>query len=145
MDVKQIHYKDTYSIKHQMLRPGRPIETCYFEGDDDELSFHLGAYIDGNLASVASFYLRSHPSIIEEQHQYQLRGMATLPEHQRKGLSQALLQTAFPIIRNNHVNLVWCNARALATGFYEKVGFEKKSDIFEIPDVGPHYLMVKTI
>ena len=69
MDVKQIDYKDTYPIRHQMLRPGRPVETCYFEGDDDELSFHLGAYIDGKLASVASFYLQSHPSILDEQHQ----------------------------------------------------------------------------
>ena len=145
MDVKQIDFRDTYPIRHKMLRPGRPIETCHFEGDDDDLTFHLGAYVDETLASVASFFLKSHPSITDEAHQYQLRGMATLPEHQRKGLSRALLKTAFPIIQNNHVKLVWCNARVEAAGFYETVGFKKVSDIFEIPDVGPHYLMVKKI
>ncbi len=71
--------------------------------------------------------------------------MATLPEHQNKGLSKALLQTAFPIIQNNHVNLLWCNARVDACGFYEKVGFNKMGEEFMIPDVGPHYLMLKIL
>ncbi|MEX0798991.1 MAG: GNAT family N-acetyltransferase [Bacteriovoracaceae bacterium] len=145
MDVKQIDYSDTYPIRSQMLRPGLPIETCHFDGDDNELAFHLGAYIDDTLASVASFYFKSHPGIIEQEHQYQLRGMATLPEYQHQGLSRALLKAAFPIIQNNHVSLVWCNARVGASGFYEKVGFKKISDMFEVPGVGPHYLMVKKI
>lgn len=144
MDVKQIDYKDTYPVRHKMLRPGRPIETCHFAGDDDDMTFHLGAFINEELASVASFYFSRHPEI-EEEYQFQLRGMATLPEHQHKGLSRALLKAAFPIIQNNHVNLVWCNARVEASGFYEKVGFKKIGDMFEIPDVGPHYLMVKTL
>ena len=80
-----------------------------------------------------------------EQYQFQLRGMATLEEFQKQGLSAALLQTAFPIIKRNHVNLLWCNAREAAVGFYEKMGFEKNSDTFEIEGVGPHILMHKTI
>lgn len=144
MDVKQIDFKDTYPIRSQLLRPGRPIETCHFTGDDDELTFHLGAYVNDRLASVASFYFKSHPKI-EEEYQYQLRGMATLPEFQNQGLSRALLKTAFPIIQNNHVNLLWCNARVEASGFYETVGFEKIGDRFDIPEVGPHYLMIKKI
>jgi predicted GNAT family N-acyltransferase len=144
MDLKQIDFRDTYPIRHKMLRPGRPVETCHFEGDDNDLTFHLGAYINEELASIASFYFKSHPEI-EEEHQYQLRGMATLPEHQNKGLSRALLRTAFPIIQNNHVNLLWCNARTSAQGFYEKVGFEVVSDVFDIPDVGPHVVMIKHI
>ena len=71
--------------------------------------------------------------------------MATLKAYQGQGLSQALLRTAFPIIKNNHVSRLWCNARVTAIGFYEKVGFEKVSDEFEIPDVGPHVLMSKLI
>lgn len=145
MDVKQIDFKDTYPIRHQMLRPGKPVETCHFDGDDDDLSFHLGAFIDDKLASVASFYLKAHPEIKNAEYQYQLRGMATLPEYQHQGLSRALLKAAFPIIQNNHVNLLWCNARVEASGFYQKVGFEKVSEEFLIPDVGPHYLMAKVI
>lgn len=145
MQVKQIDYRDTYPIRHQMLRPGRPIETCHFEGDDNDLTFHLGAYVDEKLASVASFYFKSHPEIKDQEYQYQLRGMATLPEYQNQGLSRALLKTAFPIIQNNHVKLLWCNARVGAAGFYENCGFIRVGEEFEIPDVGPHYLMLKNI
>jgi GNAT superfamily N-acetyltransferase len=140
MNVKQIDAKDTYQIRSKVLRQGLPIESCYFDGDSDELTFHLGAYIDDKLASVASFYLNRHESF-EQEYQFQLRGMATLPNYQGQGLSSALLKTAFPLIKKNHINLLWCNARVGAIGFYEKVGFEKKSDEFEIEGVGTHILM----
>lgn len=144
MEVLQISAQDTYPIRHQMLRPGRSIETCRFDGDTDELTFHLGAFIDDKLCSVASFYFRNHPEISEE-YQFQLRGMATLQEFQGQGLSQALLETGFPMIEKNHVKVVWCNARTSAVGFYKKVGFEIISEEFNIPDVGPHFLMKKSI
>lgn len=144
MDVKQIEAKDTYQIRNHILRKGLPIESCYFEGDSDENTFHLGAFVDDKLASVASFYFKNNPNF-EEEYQFQLRGMATLEEYQGQGLSSALLKTAFPLIQKNHVKLLWCNARKNATGFYKKVGFEVCSDEFHIDGVGPHYLMKITI
>lgn len=144
MEVKQIEAKDTYNIRNIVLRAGLPIETCHFEGDNDELTFHLGGFIDDKLASIASFYFKNNDHFIEP-YQFQLRGMATLPEYQALGLSSALLKTAFPIIKKNHVKLLWCNARTGAVGFYEKVGFEKDSEVFDIEGVGPHILMHKMI
>ena len=142
MNVKQVDAKDTYQIRSLVLRPGLPIETCYFDGDKDELTFHLGAYVDDKLASVASFYFRKHDTFSEE-YQFQLRGMATLPNYRAQGLSSALLKTAFPLIKKNHVKLLWCNAREEACGFYENVGFTKVSDTFEIEGIGTHILMKK--
>ena len=144
MIVKQIDAKDTYSIRNQMLRPGLPESTCHFEGDHDELTLHLGAYIDNQLASVASFYLQCNSSFCQE-YQMQLRGMATLPQYQAKGLSSALLRTAFPLIKKNHINVLWCNARSGAVGFYQKSDFEKIGSEFNINGVGPHFLMFKQI
>lgn len=144
MEVKQIEAKDTYEIRQQILRPDAGIEECKFDGDDKEVTFHLGAYIDDKLCSVASFYLDNHPEI-KAEYQFRLRGMATLPENQGQGLSSALLKTAFPIIRKNHVNTLWCNARSGAVGFYEKVGFKIISEEFEIPGIGPHFLMIKDL
>jgi ribosomal protein S18 acetylase RimI-like enzyme len=72
--------------------------------------------------------------------------MATLPEFQNKGLSSELLEMAFPIIKQNFCSLLWCNARVSAVGFYEKVGFTKaNNNIFEIEEIGPHILMLKTV
>lgn len=142
MNVKQIEAKDTYHIRQKMLRPGLPIETCYFDNDNEEMTIHLGAYIDDELASVASFYFERN-SQFEDEYQFQLRGMATLNPYQGKGLSSALLRTAFPLIERNHVRMLWCHARTSAKGFYEKVGFKSVGEEFDIEGVGPHYLMLK--
>lgn len=144
MQVKQINAIDTINIRKEMLRQDFPPEACHYPGDDDDLTFHLGGFMDNKLVSIASFYFQNHPDIPEEN-QFQLRGMASLPEFQGKGLSSMLLMTAFPIIKQNMVNTLWCNARKTAVGFYEKVGFEKLGNEFEVDNIGTHVVMMKKI
>ena len=146
MKVLRINAADTYPIRQQVLIPDHDPKKAKFESDDDEdISFHLGAFQDLQLVSVASFYYDRN-STFPEQHQYQLRGMATLPEFQRLGLSSELLNMAFPIIKQNFCTLLWCNARVTAIGFYQKVGFKIQDEIpFEIEGIGPHVLMYKNI
>lgn len=140
MEVRRIKAIDTHHIRHLMLRPHGTIEDCIFQGDSDELTFHLGAFVDGKLVSVASFYFESSPQF-PDQFQYRLRGMATLPEFQGQGLSFALLRTAFPVIKQNQCTLLWCNAREKALGFYTKVGFVQTGELFPLPHIGNHALM----
>lgn len=146
MKILRINPQDTYAIRTQVLVPDHDLKKAKFEGDDDEdISFHLGAFEDGKLVSVASFFYERNP-LFPDLHQYQLRGMATMPEFQNRGLSRELLTMAFPIIKQNFCSLLWCNARLNAVGFYEKVGFKKHTgDVFEIPEIGPHVLMYKQI
>ena len=140
MEVLRIKSIDTYPIRHKMLRPNGTVEDCMFQGDNDEMTFHLGAFVDKKLVSVASFYFENHPSF-QDAYQYRLRGMATLPEHQGQGLSSSLLRTAFPVIKQNQCTLLWCNAREKAMGFYTKVGFQSSGELFTIQNVGKHMLM----
>ena len=140
MEVLRIKAIDTYPIRHKMLRPSGTVEDCMFQGDHDELTFHLGAFVDKKLVSVASFYFEKHPAF-SEAYQYRLRGMATLPEYQGQGYSSALLRTAFPVIKQNQCSLLWCNAREKALGFYKKVGFNATGELFSIPNIGKHMLM----
>ncbi len=140
MEVLRIKAIDTYPIRHKMLRPSGTVEDCMFQGDHDELTFHLGAFVDKKLVSVASFYFEKHPAF-SEAYQYRLRGMATLPEYQGQGYSSALLRTAFPVIKQNQCSLLWCNAREKALGFYKKVGFVASGELFSIPNIGKHMLM----
>lgn len=144
MKVLRVSASDTLPLRQLLLRPGYTHEDCTFEHDEDEQTFHLGAFIENKLVSVASFYFERNPTF-EEEYQYRLRGMATHPDFQRKGLSRELLKVAFPIIKQNLCTLVWCNARVEAVGFYQTVGFEKVGEQFDIPDVGLHYLMFKKI
>ena len=145
MKILRISASDTYDIRHKMLRPGRPKESTHFPGDEDDQTFHLGAFDGNKLVSVASFFFENHPDLTHDEYQYRLRGMATLPEYQGQGHSSALLKMAFPIIKLNQCSLLWCNARESALGYYQKVGFEKKGEPFNIPQIGQHILMFHNV
>ena len=142
--VLRIGHKDTIGIRHRMLRTNSPIEECYFKGDEDDQTFHLGAFQSGKLVSVASFYFERN-ELLGDCNQYRLRRMATLPHCQHKGFSSELLKMGFPIARQNLCEIVWCNARKEAIGFYEKLGFSKKGTEFTIAGIGLHQLMMKKI
>jgi len=48
-------------------------------------------------------------------------------------------------LKDRKVDLLWCDARKVALGFYEKMGFKILGDFYEIPIIGPHKLMYKVI
>ena len=144
MKVLRISSRDTYPLRQKLLRPSGTLEDCIFEGDDEEQTFHLGAFIGGKLVSVSSFYFESHQNF-DAKFQYRLRGMATHPDYQKKGFSSSLLKTGFPIVKQNLCSIVWCNARSPVVGFYEKLGFKIVGNRFEISKIGPHLLMVKDL
>ena len=95
MRVRQIGPSDTYLIRQKVLRPGTDINTCYFKDDDRDQTLHLGAFIEKKLVSIASFYFQASPAF-ESLGQYQLRGMATLPDFRGQGYSSELLKFGFP-------------------------------------------------
>jgi predicted GNAT family N-acyltransferase len=144
MEVRQISPSDTYAIRLAVLRSSGELKDVQFEGDDDEQTFHLGGFAEKKLVSISSFYFQKHKSLPGENH-FRLRGMATLPEFRHKGFSSELLRTAFPIVAKNFCTLLWCNARVSAQGFYQKVGFNIHSEIFDIPGIGPHILMSRDV
>lgn len=144
--VKKISTSETYSLRWSELRQGLPIEDCYFANDDHPETFHLGCFVGEQLASIGSFYKDNTKRFCVNE-SYQLRGMATLQEFQGKGLGLGtrIIEKAFDILLQNHIEVLWCNARASAVGFYKKMGFEINSEEFEIPGVGPHYVMSKKV
>jgi GNAT superfamily N-acetyltransferase len=144
LKVLRINSNDTHHIRKLLLRNEYPKKECVFERDDDDLSFHLGGFQEGKLVSIASFYFERH-SDFPQENQFRLRGMATLPEYQKQGMGSALIRTAFPMIKQNQAELLWCNARVSAQPFYQKLDFQISGDPFEIEDVGTHQLMFKEL
>ena len=71
--------------------------------------------------------------------------MATLPNAQHKGLAKILLEKSFNELKLHNIDLLWCDARVVAKGFYSKLGFVTNGDSYEIPIIGTHYLMYKKI
>lgn len=144
IEIKKITAFETIIVRHPVLRPGRPIESCHFDGDDLLSTSHFGLFLENQLAGVISAF-KAQNKLFSEENQYQIRGMAVLSEFQKKGFGEALLEYCENEIRLKSGNLIWFNARETAIGFYEKSGYEILGDPFEIPDVGPHYILFKAI
>ena len=131
-------------IRHEVLRPGRPLETARYANDEDPGALHLGAYRHGELLAVGSLYVAEmpgRPGIAA----IQIRGVATLPEARGTGLGTALMDAAREHAREKGARILWCNARVSAAGFYRKLGFEIAGEEFEIPHIGPHYLLAQPL
>ena len=140
ISVREIGAEDTYPIRREELRKNVSLSHV-MKGDDDSETLHLGLYLNDELVSIASFMKASLPEF--EGLQYQLRGMATSEMHQGKGLGRKLLRSAEERLQKMGVDVLWCNARTKARGFYEKLGYQVMGPSFDIPEIGLHYKMFK--
>jgi GNAT superfamily N-acetyltransferase len=140
-EVRVITAAETLPLRQAVLRPGRPLEAARFPGEGAPETRHFGAFREGRLLGIASLFpveMPERPGV----RAFQLRGMATAPEARGSGLGRALIAACVAHGRVCGVELLWCNARTSALGFYRKLGWETLGQEFEIPDVGPHFRML---
>ena len=69
--------------------------------------------------------------------------MAVLENQQKKGYGAALVRHTMAHLQKEKEYLVWFNARIIALGFYEKLGFQITGTEFEIVPIGMHFIMYK--
>ena len=144
IEIKKISAFETIIVRHPVLRAGKPIESCNFEGDDLPSTVHFGLNLQNQLIAVISAFEVKN-KLFTEENQHQIRGMAVLEEFQKSGFGEQLLNYCENQIRLKKGELIWFNARETAVGFYKKSGYEIIGGQFEIPDVGPHYVLFKKI
>ncbi len=142
--IKKITAPETYSVRLPVLRKGKPVESCHFDCDDSATTIHFGVYLNLELVGVVSLFKKNNP-LFSKKDQFQIRGMAVLENQRKKDFGKALLLHCEEECKNQDVDLIWFNARTEATGFYEKMGYQKTGTSFEIPDVGEHIIMYKEI
>ena len=138
--VKQITVQDTYPLRIEILRNGKAIN-YHFVGDKHKESIHLGAFLDNKCIGIVTLVPNSHatfPNVLT----YQLRGMAVDKSLQKRGVGKLLIEESFRFLKEGRkCEILWCNARIIAVEFYKKMGFSIKGNKFQIPNVGPHYMM----
>lgn len=145
VEIHEISSEETFVIRQKVLRPGKPVIQCCFEGDQALDTFHLGAFFQDKLIGVASFMKNSNP-LFSPHNQYQLRGMAILESFKKQGIGAQLLKTGeSKICSILEEPTLWFNARTTAVGFYEKFDYQIKGEEFEIPEVCKHIVMFKKL
>ncbi len=139
--IRQINAESTFVVRQPVLRAGKPIETCKFDGDDLDTTVHFGYYIDENLVGIASVFRKSS-NLFSEVNQYQLRGMAVLASHQKMGIGAHLFNRCKEYSKSQENAILWFNARTSAIAFYKNLNCKIVSEPFTIEEVGEHYIML---
>lgn len=142
--IRQIPSSATFAVRLPVLRPGKPVESCIFDGDDLPSTVHLGIYDKENLVGIVSVFEAGSP-LLPQENQFQLRGMAVLDAYQKKGLGEKLVKAAEEYIVSKGGETIWFNAREIAVGFYNKMGYEIIGEPFDIGDIGTHYVMYRLV
>jgi predicted GNAT family N-acyltransferase len=133
--IEQVDAAATYPLRAQELRQGRPVE---IDEDDAPYTLHLAARLDGgDIVGVVRFHPRDCPWRVGEG-SWQLRGMATDPRVRGLGTGRALVAEGLIRVAQRGGDLVWCDARKAAVGFYERIGFTSVTDEYDLRPVGAH-------
>ncbi len=138
--VRPIAAAETRPLRHALLRPHQPWETCVYAGDEAEDTLHVGAFSGNRLVGIATF-LRQPPPEERDPGAWRLRGMAVISEARRQGHGRALVEAGLRHVARNGGTRLWFNARTSAAPFYRALGFKTQSEVFDLPPIGPHVVM----
>jgi GNAT superfamily N-acetyltransferase len=130
-------------LRQAVLRPHQRLEQQVYPGDALPGAAHFAAYEAGEggpVLGTASIAPEPYPRG-ERDGDWRIRGMATEPAQRGRGIGALLLSACLEHARAAGARRVWCNARSGVRGFYEREGFAVDGDEFELPEIGPHFLM----
>lgn len=121
IEIKKAGLDEILPIRHTVLWPDKPYSFVQVEGD--EYGTHFGLYRHGKLVTIISLF--------SEGESLRFRKFATLPEYQNQGLGKYMILFVMDYAKEAGFKKIWCDARADALPFYERVGFGKFSDVFD--------------
>ncbi len=139
--IRPVTAEDIRPLRHRVLRPGQAFLATRYPGDD--AGVHLGAFDGDRLVGIASLYQEDRAG--GPAGGWRLRGMATDPDVRGAGFGAALLAACLQHGAGAGGSEVWCNARMAAVGFYLRAGFVVVSEEFDVPGIGAHVVMTRTV
>ncbi|MCB0401013.1 MAG: GNAT family N-acetyltransferase [Flavobacteriales bacterium] len=140
-EVRLISPEETYPLRLEVLWPHLDrLDQCGIDVDETEGTFHVGALKDGKVVAIGTFLIQRNEQF-DAKKQYRLRAMASSPDVRGGNYGKRVIDFALDKLKNEGIDLLWCDARKIALGFYEKMGFEVTGDFYEVRNIGPHKLM----
>ena len=142
-------------LRTQILRPTWTDRLATYE-QDETVAVHVAAFRDGHEApdGVGTVYAEAPPDANRDEipaaayadgASWRLRGMATSEAARGSGLGRVVLEACFAVVREAGGRVLWCNARLVAVPFYERLGLAAVGPEFDIPGIGPHYVMWRAV
>jgi GNAT superfamily N-acetyltransferase len=137
-------------LRRAVLRPGRPAPESRYPADDHPDTAHVALRVtdqpqpDGPVA-VGTVLPEPPPWEPARSDGWRIRGMATRADLRGHGLGRLVLDALVDHVAARGGGVLWCNARVTATGFYRRAGFVTRGAVFDVPGIGPHHHMWRTV
>jgi len=157
VDVERIPAAESYPLRQAVLRTHQRVDEVGFPGDNDPDAATFAAIdrVNGDIVGVVTVF-RELPTfdtiaagvpigVGTEKTTWRLRAMATREDLRGKGVGSLVIAAALNHVAAEGGDLVWCYARLRAIGFYERAGFKRWGDEWQVPFSGPHVVMWRTI
>ncbi|HEX4483122.1 MAG TPA: GNAT family N-acetyltransferase [Solirubrobacteraceae bacterium] len=135
--ARQIPIERTRALRQSILRPHESVEQL--AGEEPRDAYAVGAFDREELLAVGFVAPDGPPG------SWRVRAMATAAGARGRGFGGAVLGALVDHAREHGGVRVWCNARSPARAFYERAGFHATSEEFEIPPIGPHFVMERSL
>jgi len=140
ISVRAVEAAAVRPLRQSVLRPHQRAEDLVWAGDLAPTTLHVAAFDGEAMVAVATIAEEPYPRS-PAPGDWRVRGMATTPQARGSGAGGALLDACLDHARAHGGRRAWCNARTPARPFYERWGFTAEGDEFELPQIGPHFLM----
>ena len=150
MQVRRVPAAVVHPLRTDVLRPNWAHASAVYEIDALPGTVHVAAFDAAHVAAVGTAFAEAPPDAVRAElpasayapgAAWRLRGMASSGEARGRGFGKAVLDEVLAAAREAGASVLWCNARLGAVPFYERQGLATAGERFEMPEIGPHYVM----
>ena len=131
--IAPVAVERTRELRREVLRPHQTLEQVAHS--EAAGAFAVGALDAGELVGCGFVVPDGEPGA------WRIRSMATRPDARGRGNGTAVLAELIAHASAQGARRIWCNARTPARSLYERAGLRVTSEEFDLPEIGPHYVM----
>lgn len=130
-------------LRSRVLRPFQTPEELVYEHDAQSDAVHLAALEAGRLVGTSTVFRDEYADLARREGSggWRIRGMAVVSAVQGRGIGRDLVEACLAVGRRDGGRYIWCNGRVTAARFYAHLGFEVLGEPFDMPGIGPHYVL----
>jgi len=154
--VRRVDSEVLRCVRHKVLWPHLAnSKQAIIDIDHRKDSIHLAAFFKNDVVGVASLFNQKcerFPDLFKSLKVRRLRAMGVLDNRRGEGVGALIIQKSIEELKGEGVEVIWCDAREVAWGFYQIQGFKfgcqingEELEAYQIPNVGLHKIMFKSL
>ena len=146
--VHAVPVDEVRALRLKYLRPGGSDDDVVYKTDDDPTAQHFAAKDeDGNVVGVGSMHVENRVAGVAPYGVpgMRIRGMAVEETWRGRGVGADIIRAMVRAGCEAGMTEAWANARTANLGFYQRTRFKPVSSAFEIPRIGEHVVMARSL